>query len=98
MPRRSGSPCSGCGLPHSPPCSQSCRGWRKAARANPGRNVQVPVEVSLNQEQRFFVHFLAVAVNELDAVVIVRVVAGGDHDAAVESRPHGQYRLRWGWW
>ena len=47
-------------------------------------NVQLAVEVILDQQQRFLVHLLAVAVNELDTVVIVGVVAGRDHDAAVE--------------
>ena len=48
------------------------------------KEVQLAVEVILDQQQRFLVHLLAVAVNELDTVVIVGVVAGRDHDAAVE--------------
>ena len=47
-------------------------------------DVQLAVDVILDEKQRFFVHFLAVTVDELDAVVIVGVVAGRDHDAAVE--------------
>ena len=48
------------------------------------KHVQLAVEVILNQKQRFFVHLLAAVVDELDAVVVVGVVAGRDHDAAVE--------------
>ena len=48
------------------------------------KDVQLAVEVILDEQQRFLVHLLAVAVDELDAVVIIGVVAGGDHDAAVK--------------
>ena len=36
------------------------------------------------QQQGFLRHLLTIAVDQLDAVVVVRVVAGRDHDAAVE--------------
>lgn len=48
------------------------------------KDVQLAVEVILDEQQRFLVHLLAVAVDELDAVVIIGVVAGGDHDATVK--------------
>ena len=48
------------------------------------KDVQLAVEVILDEQQRFLVHFFAVAVDELDAVVIIGVVAGGDHDATVK--------------
>ena len=48
------------------------------------KDVQLAVEVILDEQQCFLVHLLAVAVDELDAVVIIGVVAGGDHDATVK--------------
>ena len=47
-------------------------------------DVELAVDVVLDQQQGLFGHLLAVAVDELDAVVVERVVAGRDHDAAVE--------------
>ena len=44
----------------------------------------IGVQISLDTVQQIFLHLLPVAVNELDAVVVVGVVAGGDHDAAVK--------------
>ena len=42
------------------------------------------VNVVLYQQQDFLGHFLAVAVNQLNAIIIVGIVAGGDHDATVK--------------
>ena len=47
--------------------------------------LQISVNVALNQGDDGLVHFFAGAVDELDAVVVVGVVAGGDHNAAVEA-------------
>ena len=47
-------------------------------------HMQLAVNVILDKQQGLFRHLLAVAVDQLDAVVIVRIVAGGDHDAAVK--------------
>ena len=46
--------------------------------------MELAIDVVLYQQQRFFRHLLAVAVDQFDAVVVVGVVAGRDHDAAVE--------------
>ena len=48
------------------------------------RDLQPVVDVLLDLQDRLLVHLLAFAVEELDAVVVERVVAGGDHDAAVK--------------
>ena len=50
----------------------------------PAEKLQLAVQVGFDQGDGIFVHLFAGAVEELDAVVIVGVVAGGDHDAAVE--------------
>ena len=42
------------------------------------------VQVGFHQLDDAFVHLFTEAVDELDAVVVVGVVAGGDHDAAVK--------------
>ena len=47
--------------------------------------LQLAVQVGLHQGDDAFVHLLAEAVDELDAVVVIGVVAGGDHDAAVKA-------------
>ncbi len=46
--------------------------------------LQLSVQVVLNIADGGLVHLLAVAVEKLDTVVVIRIVAGGDHDAAVE--------------
>ena len=48
------------------------------------KDVELAVDVVLYQQQSFLGHFFAVAVDQLDAVIIVGVVAGRDHDAAIE--------------
>ena len=62
------------------------------------KDVQLAVEVILDEQQCFLVHLLAVAVDELDAVVVIRVMARRDHDAAVEIAVahHVAYRRRGG--
>ena len=45
---------------------------------------QLAVQVVLHQLDGLLVHLLPLIVDKLDAVVVVGVVAGGDHDAAVE--------------
>ena len=45
---------------------------------------QLAVEIGLDEGDDTLVHLLAEGVDELDAVVGVGVVGGGDHDAAVE--------------
>ena len=47
-------------------------------------HLQPAVQIVLDQGDGVLVHLLAGAVDELDAVVVVGVVAGGDHNAAVE--------------
>ena len=47
-------------------------------------HMQLAVNVILDKQQGLFRHLLAVAVDQLDAVVIVRIVAGGDHDTAIK--------------
>ena len=47
-------------------------------------HMELAVDVVLHQQQSLLGHFLTVAVNQLDAVVIIRVVAGRNHDATVE--------------
>ena len=44
----------------------------------------VRVQIGLDALQQALLHFLPVAVDELDPVVMIGVVAGGDHDAAVK--------------
>ena len=48
------------------------------------KHMEFAVNVVLYQQQSFLRHFFAIAVDQLDAVVVVGVVAGRDHDAAVE--------------
>ena len=48
------------------------------------KHMKLAVDVVLHQQQGLLGHFLAVAVDQLDAVIIVGVVAGRDHDAAVK--------------
>ena len=48
------------------------------------RHIHLAVDVVFHQQDGFLVHLLAVAVEQLDAVIIVGVVGSGDHDAAVE--------------
>ena len=51
----------------------------------PAEGFQVAVQVGFHQGNHALIHFLTKAVDQFDAVVVVRVVAGGDHDAALKS-------------
>ena len=46
---------------------------------------EVSVEICLHQGDGLLIHLLAHTVDELDAVIIIGVVAGGDHNAAVKA-------------
>ena len=48
------------------------------------KHMKLAVDVVLHQQQSLFGHFLAVAVDQLDTVIVVGVVAGRNHDAAIE--------------
>ena len=48
------------------------------------RDVQLPVDVIFDLEDRILIHLLTIAVQQLDAIVVIRVVRCGDHDPAVE--------------
>jgi len=47
-------------------------------------HMELAIDVVLYQQQSLLGHFLTVAVNQLDAIIVVGVMACGDHDAAVE--------------
>ena len=47
-------------------------------------HMELPVDVVLHQQQGLLGHLFVVAVDQLDAVVVERVMAGGDHNAAVK--------------
>ena len=49
------------------------------------RNLELSVDVVLDLLEHVLVHLVALAVNELDAVVREGVVACGDHDATVKA-------------
>ena len=48
------------------------------------KDMELAVDVVLHQQQGLLGHLFAVAVDQLDAVVVERVMAGGDHNAAVK--------------
>ena len=48
------------------------------------KHMELTVNISLDQQQRFFRHLLTVTVDQLDAVVIIRIVAGRDHNATIK--------------
>ena len=48
------------------------------------KDMEFAVNIVLHQQQGFLRHLLAVAVDQLDAVIIVGIVAGRDHDATVK--------------
>ena len=48
------------------------------------KHMKLAVDVVLHQQQGLLRHFLTVAVDQLDTVVIIGVVAGRDHDAAIK--------------
>ena len=47
-------------------------------------HMELSVDVVLYQQQDLLGHFLAIAVDQLDAVVVIRVMASGNHDTAIE--------------
>ena len=47
-------------------------------------HMELSVDVVLHQQQSLLRHLLTVAIDPLDAVVIIRIVAGRDHDAAIK--------------
>ena len=51
----------------------------------PAESLQIAVQIRFHQTDDAFIHLLTEVVDELDAVVVVGVVAGGDHNAAVEA-------------
>ena len=46
--------------------------------------MELAVDVVLHQQQGLLGHLFAVAVDQLDAVIVVGIMAGGDHNAAVK--------------
>ena len=46
--------------------------------------MELSVDVVLYQQQDFLGHFLAIAVDQFDAVIVVGIMAGRNHDATVE--------------
>ena len=60
------------------------------ARSN--GDFELVVNIFLDLEQRLLLHLLALAVEQLDAVVVVGVVRSGDHNAAVEVVDAGDIR------
>ena len=46
--------------------------------------MELAIDVVLYQQQGLLRHFLAVAVDQFDSIVVVGVVAGGNHNATVE--------------
>ena len=54
--------------------------------------MEFAVDVIFHQQQGLLGHFLAIAVDQLDTVIVVRVVAGGDHDAAIKVIHTGDVR------
>ena len=57
-------------------------------------HVELAVDVVLHQQQGLLGHLLTVAVDQLDTVIIVRVVAGRDHDAAIKVVHAGNISYR----
>ena len=59
-------------------------------------DLDLAVDEVLDHKDGLLVHLLAVTVQQLDAVVVERVVRGRDHDAAVKVVPTADVRHRWG--
>ena len=47
-------------------------------------HMKLAVDVVLHQQQSLLGHFLTVAVDQLDAVIVVGIMAGGDHDTTIK--------------
>ena len=45
----------------------------------------LPVDIFFNLVLQVVIHFLALVVHQLDSVVIIRIMAGGNHNAAVKT-------------
>ena len=58
-------------------------------------HMKFAVNIIFYQQQRLLRHLLTVAVNQFDTVVIVRVVAGGNHNSTVKVIHTGDVRHRW---
>ena len=56
--------------------------------------MEFAVDVVLHQQQGLLGHLLTVAIDQLDTVIIVRVVAGRDHDAAIKVVHAGNISYR----
>ena len=57
--------------------------------------MELSVNVILNQQQDLLRHLLAIAVDQLDAVIVVGIMAGRNHDAAVEVVHSGDVCNTW---
>ena len=44
-----------------------------------------PVEIGFDQSNDALIHLLTEGIDQLDAIVVIRIVAGGDHDTAVKA-------------
>ena len=57
--------------------------------------MEFAVKVVLHQQQSLLGHLLTIAVDELDAVIIERIVAGRDHNAAIKIIHPGNVGNTW---
>jgi len=48
------------------------------------KDVKFTVDIVLHQQQNLLRHLLAIAVDQLDAVIVVGIMAGRDHDTAIK--------------
>ena len=48
------------------------------------KKIQLSIEIILNQIDGFLIHLLSVPVDEFDAIVVVGIMACGNHDTAVK--------------
>ena len=49
------------------------------------KHMELSVQIILHQADGTLIHLFPIAIHQLDAVVVVRIVAGGNHDAAVKA-------------
>ena len=56
--------------------------------------VELSINVILHLQQSFLRHFFTVAVDQLDVIIIVRIVVGGNHDTTVEVIHTGDVSYR----
>ena len=57
-------------------------------------HIELAIDVILHQQQSLLRHFFTVAIDQLDAIIVVRIVAGGDHDTTVKVIHTGDIRHR----